>query len=298
MRESRRTGMRKSVIQLTVALGVFVLLCPTAIKAQTSQSVTSDTQDLMGANGSGGPAPEHDLNGTWIGAGEPQLTIQVPAMTPAGLAKFKKNIPDPFSLGSNDPWKTCDSFGMPREVNNEVRNIGFATMPDRIIILENYGHIWREVWTDGRQLPKEPGGRDSDYSSRWYGYSVGHWENANTLVVETDGMMPQSWVDRRGYPHSLDAKVIERYTRTDHNHLQMTESLDDPAYYTKPWVVAELTYKWIVGEDNPKAATIPFAVEDMCISSEMIRYNNSVVAPTKGNKQGEYNGIPSGTNQH
>ena len=270
--------MRKSPMHLVVALGIVMLFCPAGTNSQTSDA------QLKGADGSGGPAPEHDLNGTWLGPGEPQLTIHVPAMTPKGLAKLKLNIPDPASIGSNDPWKTCDSFGMPRIVNNEVINIGFATMPGRVIILENYERIWREVWMDGRQLPKDPGGRESDYSAKWYGYSVGHWEDASTLVVETNGMKDRSWVDRRGYPHSPSAEVTERYTRIDHNHLKMTETLNDPEYYTMPYVIAEATYKWVVGQDDPKIAAIPFADEELCISSEMIRYNNSLVVPSKGNK--------------
>ena len=208
----------------------------------------------------GGPAPVHDLTGTWLGPGEPNLNNRVPPMTPAGQAKLKLNIPDPFSASSNDPWKTCDPFGMPRVVNNEIREIGFAQMPDRVIILENYGKVWREVWMDGRQLPKNVGHRGGP-SSLWFGYSVGHWEGDNTLVVDTVGMDDKTWVDRRGYPHSVDAHVIEHYARPDHNHLNFTESMDDPAYYTKTFVIAKAAYKWIAGEDDPKVADIPFSDE-------------------------------------
>jgi len=250
---------------------------PASAKSQTSMGVPK------GADGSGGPAPEHDFDGTWVGPGESQLTIKAPPMTPAGLAKLKLNIPDPFSIDSNDPWKTCDAFGMPRIVNNEVINIGFATMPDRVIILENYGRVWREVWMDGRQLPKNPGHGDNA-SSRWYGYSVGHWEGPTTLVVETNGMMPESWVDRRGYPHTIDAEVNETYTRADHNHLNLMETLTDPAYYTKPFLVAKDTYKWVVGQDDPKVASIPFADEQICNPSEAIEYMKAVEIPTKGDE--------------
>lgn len=227
------------------------------------------------AQETGGPAPARDLNGTWLGNGESRLMTRVAPMTPAGAEKLKLNIPDPFSGSSNDPWQTCDPFGMPRVVNNEVRTIGFATMPDRIIILENYGKNWREIWTDGRQLPKNvghPGGP----SSRWFGYSVGHWEGDHKLVVDTVGMMPDSWVDRRGYPHSVDARSIEEYERVDHNHLNMTESIDDPAYYTKTFVIATSAYQWIAGQDDPKVADIPFADEQICVPSAAIEYQKLV----------------------
>jgi hypothetical protein len=293
----RQGGVRmgKPLKYLVVALGIVLTFWPAGAKSQNTRSrkksdntkltnPATGAVNLMGTNGSGGPAPDHDLNGTWIGGGESNLMTYVPPLTPAGEAKFKLNIPDPFSIASNDPWKTCDTFGMPRIVNNEVRTIGFATMPDRVIILENYNKVWREVWMDGRQLPKDVGHRDSKYSSRWYGYSVGHWDGPDTLVVETVGMMPESWVNRLGYPHSLDAQVIERYTRVDHNHLKMTETLIDPAYYTKPYLIATDTYKWIAGEDKPEVAKIPFADEQVCIASQAIQYMNSVEIPSKGDK--------------
>src|SRR5882724_6214904 len=72
---------------------------------------------------SGGPAPIHDLTGTWIGPGEPVLSNMIPPMTPVGQARLKLNIPDPFSATSNDGWKTCDPMGMPRIVNNEIAEI-------------------------------------------------------------------------------------------------------------------------------------------------------------------------------
>lgn len=278
--DRRSVPMRKSLMHLVASVWVIMAFWPAGAQSQTGAA-----QSLMGANEPGGPAPDHDFNGTWIGPGESQLMIHVPPLTPAGQAKLKGNIPDPFSLTSNDPWKTCDTFGMPREANNEVLNIGFSTMPGRIIILENYQRVWREVWMDGRQLPKDAGQRDSQYSSRWYGYSVGHWEDPHTLVVETKGMMPQSWVDRMGYPHSASAEVVERYARTDHNHLTMTETLNDPEYYTEPFVVAKDTYKWILGQDDPKATTIPpFADEQMCVASEAIEYMNTVLVPSKGDE--------------
>jgi hypothetical protein len=230
----------------------------------------------------GGPAPVHDFSGTWQGPGEPSLNNRIPPMTPAGQARLKLNIPDPFSAQSNDGWKTCDPMGMPRIVNNEIAEIGFAQMPDRVVILENFAKVWREIWTDGRQLPKNVGHKGGP-STMWFGYSVGHWEGDNTLVVDTIGMDDKTWVDRRGYPHSVDAHVVERYTRPDHNHLNFTETVDDPAYYTKPFVIATGAYKWISNQDNPTVA-IPFSNEYICMPSEAIEYMKLLGLPADEDK--------------
>lgn len=231
-----------------------------------------------GEMGPGGPAPVHDLSGSWQGLMEAALTNHVPAMTPAGQAHLKQNIPDPFSVSSNDPWKTCDPFGMPRAANNQTGEIGFAQMPNRTVLLEGFQRIWRDVWTDGRQLPKNVGHKGGP-SSLYFGYSVGHWEGDTTFVVETVGMDPTTWVDRRGYPHSVDAKVTERFTRVDRNHMTLEETLDDPVYYTQPFLLAKNSFRWIQMQDDPSKVAVPFQGESLCIPSNAIEYMKLIAEP-------------------
>jgi hypothetical protein len=224
-----------------------------------------------------GPAPVRDLSGMWAGGNEAMLSNRVPAMTPAGRAKLDANIPDPFSSSSNDPWKTCDPFGMPRSVNNQNGQLGFAQMPGRIIILSGFNRTWREVWMDGRKPPKNIG-HDDGPSGMFNGYSTGHWEG-NTLVVETVGMDEKTWMDRRGYPHSIDAKVTERYTRTDFDHLSMTETVEDPAYYGPgAFLFAKLDYRFVRNQED-KNAPIPFTNEQLCIPSQAMDYLKLIGEP-------------------
>jgi len=251
-----------------------LMAMPVLVLGQNGQPASQNKQ----ADEPGGPAPVRDLSGSWVGPNEASLNNRIPPMTPEGEAKLKLNIPDPFSAASNDPWKTCDPFGMPRIVNNQIAQIGFAQMPDRVAILEYQARVWREVWTDGRPLPKNVGHKGAP-STMYFGYSVGHWEGNNTFVVDTVGMEDKTWVDRRGYPHSIDAHVIERYTRVDHNHMDFTETLDDPAYYTQPFIIAKNAYRWVRGQDDPKAAAIPFSNEWLCIPSEAIEYMKIIGTP-------------------
>jgi hypothetical protein len=245
--------------------------------AQNRQNPPNLYQKINSDPSSGGPAPVHDFDGTWIGPGEGKLGTDIPPMTPAGQKRFKLNKPDPFSASSNDPWQTCDPFGMPRSANNETRGIAFATMPHRIIVLNQYEKVWREIWTDGRELPKNAGHKGGP-DARWYGYSVGHWDADNALVVETVGMNDDSWSDRRGYPHSADARVEERYTRVDHSHLTLSETLNDPTYYTKPFAIATDTFRWIPGQDDA-SAPIPYADEQLCVPSEALEYMTLIGRP-------------------
>jgi len=51
--------------------------------------------------------------------------------------------------------------------------------------------VWRVIWTDGRDLPKDP-------DTSLYGYSVGTWVDDNTFVVQTVGMDERTWLDNSG----------------------------------------------------------------------------------------------------
>jgi len=133
----------------------------------------------------GGPAPARDLSGSWAGNLTPDRGA-IPPLTPLGQKLFALNKPE-TEVGtghSNDPMNTCDPLGLPRNTVFETRGLAFGTMgPDKLVVLHQYQRIWRYVWMDGKhELPTKfdaPGG----VPSRYYGYSVGHWENDNTLVI-------------------------------------------------------------------------------------------------------------------
>ena len=77
-------------------------------------------------------------------------------------------------------------------------------------------------------LPKDP-------DPRWYGYSVGRWEDDYTFVVETVGLDDRTW-STTGNPHSTALRVRGRYHRVSQNMLELTVMIDDPKVYTKPWL--------------------------------------------------------------
>jgi len=101
--------------------------------------------------------------------------------------------------------------------------------PQVIVILYEANAGLRQIFTDGRPLPK-------DADPWWYGYSTGHWDG-DTLVVETAGFRDLGWLDVEGSPLTSGAHVTERYHRPDFGHLDISVTIDDPKAYTKPWTV-------------------------------------------------------------
>jgi hypothetical protein len=229
--------------------------------------------------GTGGPAPVHDLNGTWAGprsgAGVPDFKEgEIPSLTPLGQRLFseRKSLGKFSPAATNDPFvRTCDPLAFPRADVDEIRGISFTTMPDRIIVLYQFQQVWREIWMNGRALPKNVGATEKGSPDpRFFGYSVGHWESDHTLVVDTTGLDDRTWLDRDGHPHSVEARVQERFTRTDHNDLELAITVDDPAIYAKPFSMGTVYLKWIPNQ---------IFDEKLCIPSETIEYLKAVGDP-------------------
>jgi hypothetical protein len=97
------------------------------------------------------------------------------------------------------------------------------------LIYEGSGTTVREVFLDGRALPKA-----EDVEPWWNGYSVGRWEG-DTLVVETIGFMDDGWLDVRGSPLTSGARMTERFRRPTYGSLAIEVTIDDPKAYTKPF---------------------------------------------------------------
>ena len=191
-------------------------------------------------------APIHDISGTWEAAAgwrnglQPQGSFNyqlggknlVP-FTPLGERMWKANKygngPDSVPLTDvNDPFAMCDPVGFPRVVLHNLRSMEFLQSAQKVTVVYENDQVWRTIWTDGRDFPKisEP---------RWFGYSIGKWEDDTTLVVETTGLDARTWIDNVGRPHTKDLRVEERFHRVSHDILELTVTIIDPQIYTKPW---------------------------------------------------------------
>jgi hypothetical protein len=130
-----------------------------------------------------------------------------------------------------DPSNVCT--GAPRGIPAG----GFLSEPIKIVqapretmILYEVGNMHRQIFTDGRTLPKE-----FDFPA-FLGYSVGRWEG-DTFVVETAGFNDRTTLDGAGHPHSEALRLTERFHRRDFGHLDWEMTFDDPVMYTKPFTI-------------------------------------------------------------
>jgi hypothetical protein len=291
--------MLKGLVASTVALGAVLSLA----SAQAQNTATTDSAPRRNpyvgapvdgwtslpvtkpANSQPGPAPRRDISGIWdpgnggiqaMGAGampeDGKPGHDLP-YTLAGLAALKLSKPSNgvrsvMPGNTNDPVVACDPQGFPREDLYELRTTQILQAPSRLIVLYEFGKIWRSVWTDGREFPK-------DAAPRWFGYSIGKWEDDYTFVVQTTGINSEVWVDRAGRPHSPDLRVEERFHRVDSDTLELTVTINDPKMYTKPWIALnKLPFKL----QSPQFDV----TEMMCSPSELAEYNKFIGDPASG----------------
>ncbi|HEX4136784.1 MAG TPA: hypothetical protein VHY84_19395 [Bryobacteraceae bacterium] len=153
------------------------------------------------------------------------------------------------NLAKDDPHIRClpDNFlrayGLPHLLK-------FIHNPGLLVVLNENNAGYRQVFTDGRPLPKDP-------TPSWQGYSSAKW-SGDTLVIDTIGVRDDTWIDWNGSVLTEAAKVQERMRRPDFGHLEIQVTVDDPKAYTKPWTVT-LKERIIVDTD---------LIDEICLEDE------------------------------
>ena len=107
--------------------------------------------------------------------------------------------------------------------------VGKVVQTRNLLLMLWSGTMYREIFLDGRPLPKDP-------NPDWMGYSVGHWEG-DTLVILTAGFNDRTWLDDFGHPHTEALRITERLHRRDFGHMEIVRTAEDPGALVEPWTV-------------------------------------------------------------
>ena len=222
---------------------------PGAAKAQASKSAP----DLSGVWGSA----------TWdtLGSKSQRAAMSSKPGAPRGMAvgdvlftpwgkrqyEYQKDQfvpPQANERGRNelDPSSHCFPDG-PTRLMSDTNPFEIIQSARRVMIFSETNHEVRQIWTDGRQHPK-------DLDVTWNGHSIGKWDG-DALVADTIGMHEETWLDGAGRGPSDKLHLVERFRRLDHDTLQIDMTIDDPKAYTKPFtvqIVRKLRPDWDIAE--------------------------------------------------
>jgi hypothetical protein len=137
----------------------------------------------------------------------------------------------------------CYPGGVPAQLLVPT-TIYFIQKPDEVIMIWERDQLVRHVYLN-KQHTKNP-------RPTWFGESVGHYENGDTLVIDTVGFVehPFSFVDNYRTPHTKQLHVTERWKITTVpggggrrgganaagvKGIEVTFTVEDPGAFTMPW---------------------------------------------------------------
>jgi hypothetical protein len=232
-------------VRTAVSIGVMAMLASSALLSAQAGAPSAPSAPTAAA-----PSAVPDLSGDWAmtltnvqhGGGigqslsgvdpggflrgkEPDIPYLPKALTKT-LSEVPPTGPDGKYETTTDPnIHFCEPLGLGR-VYMAPAKTRFVQTPEAVYLLHEMGPTFRVVWLNATH-PDDP-------DPQYWGHSIGHYENGDTLVVDTVGVNDRSWLDQLGHPHGEQLHFIERYTRVG-NTIQIDFTVDDPEWYSAPW---------------------------------------------------------------
>ena len=222
------TGMALLMPLVYLFMGLLIgpLIGPPVALAQGTGQVEKAAQGLAGfwdRERNAGGSVDRDFR---------RFSTEQPPLQPWAMEIFRANRgnvgmqrPSLNAIDQLDPVNNCFPAGVPRIMLLRVFEI--IPLPDQVLMLFEYDHAVRRIYTDGREHP-------DGYPPGWMGHSIGRWDG-DTLVVDTVGLTDRTWVDRIGTPHSESLRVVERFRRAEQDRLEVEFRFEDPEAFTRAW---------------------------------------------------------------
>jgi hypothetical protein len=135
------------------------------------------------------------------------------------------------------PQVRCWPLGVPGFLLYTAQPVFIIQRPSEVLLIWQSDQMVRHVYLTARHS-RNP-------KPSWFGESIGHYENGDTLVVDTIGLNTRTFVDNYRTPHTDRLHVVERYKLTNaETRIDATVTVEDPGAFTTPWS-AKQTYRRI-----------------------------------------------------
>jgi hypothetical protein len=212
-----------------------------AVQALTRRYQNEDSQGTMGI-GHWAEVANANRRTSWITSPAngrlPELTAEGQRLKGEMRSTWRRG--QPFDSWMDfDSWDRCITRGLPASMFPFMYNNGMRIFqsPGVVALQMEMVHETRIIPTDGRPaIPAQIG--------HWMGESRGHWENGNTLVVETTNFRPGPSITNIGTtgsppendtPVSHRASMLERFTMVGEGRIVYEFTWTDPVVFTQPW---------------------------------------------------------------
>jgi len=133
------------------------------------------------------------------------------------------------------PQVRCWPLGVPGFVLYPAQPIYIVQTPKEVVMTWQADHMVRHIYLTDKHSPNP--------KASWFGESIGHYEDGDTLVVDTIGITTKTFVDNYRTPHTDRLHVIERFKLANaETRIDVTVTVEDPGAFTMPWSAMQ-TYR-------------------------------------------------------
>ena len=113
-------------------------------------------------------------------------------------------------------------------------------LKNKIVVIHPGGPEIRRIYLD---VPHSKTVKPS-----WYGESVGHYEDSDTLVIDTIGLNDKTFIDNYRTPHTTQMHVVERWKLApDAKSIDIAVYVEDPGALTTPYHAIQ---RWVRRENG------------------------------------------------
>jgi hypothetical protein len=221
------------------------------------QSNVADWQDPPPGHGHGPirPDPEHPFtSNAEAGRTGRQPTNRIgdtkdPILKPWAAAQMQATNVEALKGYRQVPFAAqarCYPGGVPGQLLFPFEPFYFVQTANEVWMMWQRDHMVRRVLLN-REHSKNP-------TPSWFGESVGHYENGDTLVVDTIGLSTKnSYIDNFRTPHTEKLHVVERFTiSADGKNLTAIATVEDPDTFNGPLTMQQRWFR----VDEPMGETV------------------------------------------
>jgi hypothetical protein len=180
------------------------------------------------------PDPAHPYHGNRDGPG--QVTPHIgnandPVLKPWAAKQMQDSNDEVLSGKRGLPFSAqsfCYPGGVPEQLLTPAQPFYFIQTPGVVWMIWESDHMVRRIYmTDTHSETVRPS---------WFGESIGHYEDGDTLVVDTIGLATHmSFLDWFRTPHSEKEHVVERFKLSaDGMTLEALVKVEDPDTFNEP----------------------------------------------------------------
>lgn len=138
------------------------------------------------------------------------------------------------------PQVRCWPLGVPGFVLYTAQPVYIIQRPAEVLMIWQSDQMVRHIYLTDKHSPNP--------KPSWFGESIGHYENGDTLVIDTIGLNTKTFVDNYRTPHTDKLHVVERYKLANADtRLDVTVTVEDPGAFTTPWSAKQIYQRLEVG---------------------------------------------------